>query len=120
MYRSNTAYDRYYEGRKLWTDIKNQSRILTRNICTGIKNSTSSEDEEKREVIRFIMAYAVAVKHYLRGEVGHNYPDFHGLLSPKFLFRFKTLSYQHSTDFNTSTATTTIGNSTNLRDMKKI
>ncbi|KAJ1678449.1 hypothetical protein EV182_004029, partial [Spiromyces aspiralis] len=93
VFRSNTAYDRYYEGRRLWTDIRTQSRILVRNICIGIRDKCEQHVDEKKLAIRFIMAYTIAVKHHLRGEMGTDYEDFDGLLSEEFLRRVKSQSY---------------------------
>src|SRR5512139_4030566 len=33
-FRNNTSYDRYWEGRKLWGQLVNTSRSLTRQIMT--------------------------------------------------------------------------------------
>src|SRR5688500_16341694 len=36
-FRNNTAYDRFWEGRKLWGSLVNTSRSLTRQIITLIE-----------------------------------------------------------------------------------
>ncbi|KAJ1917021.1 hypothetical protein H4219_003430 [Mycoemilia scoparia] len=115
VFRSNTAYDRYYEGRKLWTDIKNQSRILTRNLCIGVKNVGPNDEKLKREAIRYILAYVVAVKHYLRGEKGTNYLDFQGLLPATFLFKFKHISTLRLSNYS-STGNSPLGRSSSAVD----
>lgn len=74
-FRNNTAYDRFWEGRKLWGALVNTSRSITRQILTLIEPQPDAErgpevDEEIRQFeIRFVhlvIAYAHALRHHLR------------------------------------------------------
>jgi len=64
-YRTNTAYDRWWEGRKLWGALVNNSRNL------AIKLSAYCSDESDRNFFKSVIpAYAsVLSKHLLNEEV---------------------------------------------------
>jgi len=65
-YRTNTAYERWWEGRKLWGSLVNNSRNL------ALKLSAYLSDEKDRNYFkRAIPTYAsVLSKHLLNEEVG--------------------------------------------------
>ncbi len=65
-YRTNTAYDRWWEGRKLWGSLVNNSRNL------AIKLSVILKDEKDRNFFKFIIpTYAsILSKHLNNEEVG--------------------------------------------------
>jgi ion channel-forming bestrophin family protein len=55
VFRTNTAYERFWEGRKLWGGVTNSKRSL--------------EDRRgKRAALDLLVAFAVAMKLHLRGE----------------------------------------------------
>ena len=47
IFRTNTAYERFWEGRKLWGNLVNTVRNLTRGICIIIKEREAADREEK-------------------------------------------------------------------------
>jgi ion channel-forming bestrophin family protein len=65
VFRTNTAYDRWWEGRKLWGALVNNSRNLALKL-SGIlpKNDTQSRVFFKT----FIPQYAIVLKNHLRSE----------------------------------------------------
>ena len=69
-FRNSSAYDRYWEGRKLWGDLVLRSRNLARQCNTligpGRAASGDAEDPRRRMVYRAI-AFAHALRHHLRG-----------------------------------------------------
>lgn len=74
-FRNNTAYDRFWEGRKLWGALVNYSRTITRQILTLIEpqpdaeKGPEAEEELRKFEIRFVhlvIAYAHALRHHLR------------------------------------------------------
>ncbi len=72
-FRNNTAYDRFWEGRKLWGRLVNVSRSMAVRHLTLVRAPTPAEAEEvaawqRRQVHRQI-AYVYALKQHLRGEV---------------------------------------------------
>jgi ion channel-forming bestrophin family protein len=62
--RTNSGYDRWYEGRKLWGGIVNQSRNLAQIGLTYGPHNGSWRDP----FIRWTAAFSHACRHSLRGE----------------------------------------------------
>lgn len=66
VFRTNTAYDRFWEGRKLWGTINNDSRNLARQIWHGIETTDAAAEAEKITAVRVVAAFAYALKDHLR------------------------------------------------------
>lgn len=90
-FRTSSAYERYQEGRKMWTNIITFSRNLAQLIWLyvpterpakeGQRNLTPMECIiEKKTMINLIQAFSVSIKHYLRGESGVYYQDLYPLI----------------------------------------
>tara|TARA_B100000809_G_C15030460_1_gene491763 strand:- start:41 stop:931 length:891 start_codon:yes stop_codon:yes gene_type:complete len=63
----NKAYDRYWEGRKIWGGLINVSRNFSRNVlCSNI------DDELKKTMVRRQIAYVYAVKNNLCGDTNYD------------------------------------------------
>ncbi|MFL6673846.1 MAG: bestrophin family protein [Massilia sp.] len=69
-FRNNSAYDRYWEGRKQWGELVLRARNLARQCLTlvdpGRPYAREPGDIRTRMVYRTI-AFCYAVKHHLRG-----------------------------------------------------
>ncbi|WP_129714030.1 bestrophin family protein [Pedobacter sp. SYP-B3415] len=69
-FKSNQAYDRWWEARTLWGAIVNDSRTLTRQLLTFI--DTQGNDEQKRlfcqRMAKRQIAWCYALSRHLRGE----------------------------------------------------
>lgn len=64
VFRTNTAYDRWWEGRKLWGALVNNSRNLAMKLSAILP-----EDDPNRGYFRIMIpAYATALKNHLRSE----------------------------------------------------
>jgi putative membrane protein len=63
VFRTNSAYDRWWEGRKLWGDIVNNSR----NLAFKIKSFVKDEDS-RNEFIKLIYSYNYILKDHLRNK----------------------------------------------------
>lgn len=64
-YRTNTAYDRWWEGRKLWGSLVNNSRNLALKL-----NAFLEEESDRKYFQRLIPAYAsILSKHLMNEEV---------------------------------------------------
>ncbi|KAJ3259933.1 hypothetical protein HDU77_001593 [Chytriomyces hyalinus] len=74
-FRTNTAYDRFWEGRRLWGTIRFHSLNMSRLIYVFGKESTSDESLTKTQALQVLSAVSVAVKHRLRNEMERNYID---------------------------------------------
>jgi putative membrane protein len=65
VFRTNTAYDRWWEGRKLWGALVNNSR----NLAIKLSVMLPAEDKDNRNFFRKIIpAYAYALKKHLGHE----------------------------------------------------
>ncbi|TDL17547.1 UPF0187-domain-containing protein [Rickenella mellea] len=113
-FRTSSAYDRYWEGRKLWTSINLASRNIASLIWIHVptdREDTSTIQEageivehhprleaiiEKKSMINLVQAFSVAVKHMLRGEPGIYYEDLYPLVC--FLPRYSTLQPEEQTE----------------------
>ncbi|QRV93339.1 bestrophin protein [Ceratobasidium sp. AG-Ba] len=94
-YRTSSSFERYNEGRRLWSTIILASRTFSRTVWFHVPDTpitAKPEDAaeararniiEKRTAINLVEAFSVAVKHYLRGEEGIYYEDLYHLV--KFL-----------------------------------
>lgn len=61
VFRTNTAYDRWWEGRKKWGELVNNSRNL------AIKISALTDDAQTKQYFsRMIANYAISMKEHLR------------------------------------------------------
>lgn len=61
--RTNTAYDRWWEGRKLWGQLVNDTRQLAIKICTFIPEDAK---EDRLFFKKMIPNITFAMKHHLR------------------------------------------------------
>ena len=69
-FRNSSAYDRYWEGRKLWGDLVLRSRNFARQCNSLIGPATaglSDTVEARRRMIYRAIAFAHALRHHLRG-----------------------------------------------------
>ncbi|MGB5961535.1 MAG: bestrophin family ion channel [Coleofasciculaceae cyanobacterium] len=69
VFRTNTAYERFWEGRKLWGSLVNNTRNLSRLIWVSIREVEPEDKMQKIAALRLIVAFAIATKLHLRGEV---------------------------------------------------
>ncbi len=79
VFRTNTAYDRFWEGRKCWGMVTNNSRNLARQICVAIEPDSETDRQHKIATIRLLEAFALALKQHLRQG---NLTELQPLLSP--------------------------------------
>ncbi|HEY9300548.1 MAG TPA: bestrophin family ion channel, partial [Phormidium sp.] len=68
VFRTNTAYERFWEGRKLWGIITNNTRNLARQIWVSVEEREPQDRDSKIAALRLLVAFAVTTKLHLRGE----------------------------------------------------
>jgi ion channel-forming bestrophin family protein len=66
VFRTNTAYDRFWEGRKAWGKLVNDTRNLARQIWGTIREKTERDRAEKIEALHLLVAFSIATKAHLR------------------------------------------------------
>jgi putative membrane protein len=62
IFRTNTAYDRWWEGRKLWGQLVNDSR----NLCLKVRSLHGVDADEAYQLARMLVNFARALKEHLR------------------------------------------------------
>lgn len=65
VFRTNTAYDRWWEGRKLWGSLVNNSRNLALKLAAILPREETVQRSFFRKIIP---AYAFALHNHLRSE----------------------------------------------------
>ncbi|MGB3310988.1 MAG: bestrophin family ion channel [Nodosilinea sp.] len=68
VFRTNTSYERFWEGRKLWGSVVNLTRNLSRQMWVAIATPQPADHEAKVAAVHLLPAFAVAMKLHLRGE----------------------------------------------------
>ena len=68
VFRTNTAYDRFWEGRKFWGSMVNTSRNLARQIWIAVEEREADDRPEKVKALYLLVAFAIATKFHLRQE----------------------------------------------------
>jgi putative membrane protein len=68
VFRTNTAYERYWEGRKLWGTLVNTVRNFSRNVWVTIQEESPEDRKEKIQILYFLVAFSIATKLHLRSE----------------------------------------------------
>ncbi|WP_217650504.1 bestrophin family protein [Spirulina major] len=68
VFRTNTAYERFWEGRKQWGTLVNTVRNLARQIWVAIAAENAQDRAQKIAMMRLLVAFAVTTKRHLRSE----------------------------------------------------
>src|SRR6478735_10230655 len=63
VFRTNTSYDRWWEGRKLWGQLVNDSR----NLAIKIETCVRADPADKTRLGQWLSSFAFALKEHLRG-----------------------------------------------------
>ena len=72
-FRSNQAYDRWWEARSIWGAIVNESRSLTRELITFLDGNDQTEEIEtfKKRFVNRQIAWCYSLSQSLRGQNGY-------------------------------------------------
>jgi putative membrane protein len=90
VFRTNTAYERFWEGRKLWGGIVNTTRNLARQLWIMIPAQTPQDQDGKINALRLLIAFAVATKLHLRQD--HNRYELKELIPPQYLSKLEEIN----------------------------
>lgn len=104
VFRTNTAYDRWWEGRKLWGALVNNSR----NLALKMNAILPSDDQASRRFFKeAIPHYATALRDHLKSEEvrleldENSHPDFNQLDKSKHIpNQIASLMYQRAFRMN--------------------
>ena len=91
-FRTNSAYDRWWEGRKLWGALVNASRHFTTQVLTylpgaGVDREPPVPSELQKALVRRHIAYVHALRVLMRGESLAEDADFRAFVAGDELAR---------------------------------
>jgi len=86
VFRTNSAYDRFWEGRKIWSLIETNIRTLATTFWINVLDDPSDRNSllVKRQVMELLMAFPVSLMHHLRQESARDRPDLAGLVPQSY------------------------------------
>lgn len=85
VFRTNSSYDRWWEGRKIWGSFTNNSRNLALKL-----NAFLPENHQSKEVFRILIGnYVHAVKDHLRGHVNYKHLEMSNNYNDSFYVDYK-------------------------------
>ena len=90
VFRTTTAYDRYWEGRKCWGSLINNVRNLARQIWINVEEKSIEDRQNKILNMRLLVAFAVAAKLHLRSEQINT--ELEELMTISKYFKLKTMN----------------------------
>ncbi|MDX2272236.1 MAG: bestrophin family ion channel [Cyanobacteriota bacterium] len=93
VFRTNTAYERFWEGRKWWGSLNNDIRNLARLIWVATSERTPEDHEQKVRVLYLLAAFAVAMKLYLRQESIVENPELKSLILPNQYHKLQAMNH---------------------------
>lgn len=68
VFRTNSAYDRWWEGRKLWGQLVND----TRNLSMKVKSYVKLSEQDMADFRRLVISFPFALREHLRGGIRLN------------------------------------------------
>ena len=90
VFRTNTAYERFWEGRKCWGTLVNNVRNLARQIWVATAELELDDREKKISTLYLLAAFAVATKLHLRAEVVNS--ELEELMNASKYLKLKTVN----------------------------
>ncbi len=81
-FRTNQAYDRWWEGRKLWGRMINTSRHWTTQVMAYLSGERAAASAEQRRLVLRHVTYVHALRCLLRQQDPFEDPDFRAHLEP--------------------------------------
>lgn len=79
VFRTNTAYDRFWEGRKAWADLVINIRNLLRSLTTSFVSNDATLTAERNRVLQYLGVFAICTKLHLRNAT---FEELTALLTP--------------------------------------
>ncbi|MGE0449481.1 MAG: bestrophin family protein [Vicinamibacterales bacterium] len=79
-FRNNSAYDRWWEARKLWGALVNDARTFAREALTLVDHEEVDGELPRHDLVHWQIAYVHALRCHLRRQ--NAYPEIAGRLEP--------------------------------------
>ncbi len=91
VFRTNTSYERFWEGRKAWGTITASIRNLGHLIWVSIAETEPTDREKKISTLRLLVAFAVATKLHLRQQAIDS--ELEALMTPDQFLKVKAVKF---------------------------
>lgn len=91
VFRTNTAYERFWSGRKAWATLTANVRNLGWMIWVSIAEPEPKDRENKVSAIRLLVALAIATKLHLRQQPVNS--ELEALMTPDQFLKLKTVKH---------------------------
>jgi putative membrane protein len=92
VFRTNTGHERWWEARKLWGGIVNQSRnLVIAALNYGEVLNNPQESQWRKEIVKWTVAFSFAARESLRN--GKNFDDLSDLLDEQELEALKSAGH---------------------------
>lgn len=91
VFRTNTAYERFWEGRKAWGSLVNTVRNLSRQILVAISENEPCDRKNKIAAVKLLPAFAIALKLHLRSQPINT--ELEANLSPEQFVRLRSMNH---------------------------
>ncbi|MBD2188579.1 bestrophin family protein [Pseudanabaena mucicola] len=91
VFRTNTAYERFWEGRKAWGSLVNTVRNLSRQILVAISENEPCDRKNKIAAVKLLPAFAIALKLHLRSQPLN--AELEANLSPEKFARLRSMNH---------------------------
>ncbi|OLY84509.1 UPF0187 protein [Smittium mucronatum] len=98
VFRTNTAYDRFWEGRKLVSVIESTITKVMRMFNVSIHPKTDKESEDRIQALKNIVAMAYSIKYYLLARPNYFNKKMETLFSQEILDMANENKGRHSID----------------------
>jgi putative membrane protein len=89
VFRTNTAYERFWEGRKAWATLTANIRNLGYLIWVAIAEAEPADREKKVSTLRLLVAFAIATKLQLRQQPVND--ELEALMTPDQFLKLKSV-----------------------------
>ena len=89
VFRTNTAYERFWEGRKAWATLTANIRNLGYLIWVAIAEAEPTDREKKVSTLRLLVAFAIATKLQLRQQPVND--ELEALMTPDQVLKLKSV-----------------------------
>ena len=66
VFRTNTAYERFWEGRKLWSNIDVQIRNISRQILVIVEEQNPNDAVAKKQAMLLLAGFTISAKQRLQ------------------------------------------------------
>ncbi|PVV04859.1 hypothetical protein BB560_000627 [Smittium megazygosporum] len=97
-FRTNTAYDRYWEGRKLWNTLEDVSMNLFRGFQCYVTIKSEEIKKKNDQALKNVVSTCFAIRYYLLGKHDYVPTEICEILSPEILDVLTSKNYANASN----------------------